>query len=183
VSSEDLEKLANLRSRVEEKLEELKEEETFYMDILNVIDSILKKESFVKAVQMPIEGKKEQEAEVREIKRPKDGQLLGQVLITKDTAIIKPNPELNLRAEVPPFRSFFINKILEQMKQKDKAEESSGSLEQGRSLDYTIEIKDGIIQQIIIKNYRTQTRLNEIVHAVIWTFSRMLEKSSQPQQV
>ncbi|MDP8023752.1 MAG: hypothetical protein ACP5LF_05705 [Nitrososphaeria archaeon] len=181
MSSEELEKLAELRSKIEEKLEELKEEENFYNDLLNVIDSILKKESFVKAVQMPIEGKKEEETEVRDLKRPKDGQLLGQIFITKDSAVIKPNPELNLKAETPPFRSFFVNKILEQMKQKDREEESSGTIEEGKTFDYSLEIKDGVIQQIVIKNYRTQTRLNEIIHAAIWTFSRMLERSSQTQ--
>jgi len=181
VSSEELEKLAELRSKIEERLEELKEEENFYNDLLNVIDSILKKESFVKAVQMPIEGKKEEETEVRDLKRPKDGQLLGQVFITKDKAVIKPNPELNLKADVAPFKSFLINKILEQMKQKDKEDVSGGLIEEEKTFDYSLEIKDGVIQQIVIRNYRTQTRLNEIIHAAIWTFSRMLERSSQAQ--
>ncbi len=178
MSSEELEKLAELRSKIEEKIEELKEEEAFYTDLLNVVDSILKKESFVKAVQMPTEGKKEEEAEVRELKRPKDGLLLGQVIITKDSAIIKPNPELNLRADLPPFRSFFINKILEQMKEKDRSRQSEGAITPEEVLDYTVEIKNNIIQQIVIKNYRDQGRLNEIIHAAIWTFSRMLEKAS-----
>ncbi len=181
MSSEELEKLAELRSKIEERLEELKEEENFYNDLLNVIDSILKKESFVKAVQMPIEGKKEEETEVRDLKRPKDGQLLGQVFITKDKAVIKPNPELNLKADVAPFKSFLINKILEQMKQKDKEDVSGGLIEEEKTFDYSLEIKDGVIQQIVIRNYRTQTRLNEIIHAAIWTFSRMLERSSQAQ--
>ena len=179
VSSEEVEKLAELRSKIEEKLEELREQEQLYTDLLNVIDSILKKESFVKAVQMPTEGTREEQAEVRELRRPKDGQLLGQVIITKDSAVIKPLPELRLRADVPPFRSFFINKILEAMKQKDKSEAEAGTLEGEELFDYTVEIKDGEIQQIVIKNYRTQARLNEIIHAAIWTFSRMLEKTPQ----
>ena len=70
MSSEELEKLAELRSKIEEKIEELKEEEAFYTDLLNVVESILKKESFVKAVQMPTEGQKEEEDEVRGRKRP-----------------------------------------------------------------------------------------------------------------
>ncbi len=178
MSTEEVQRLAELRSQIEEKLESLRAEEKLYMDILSVIDSILKKESFVKAVQMPTEGQKEEAAEVRQLKRPKDGALLGTVKITKDQAIIMPSPELNLKADVAPFRSFFINKILEGYKAQDKEDVEGGKLDKEQAFSYDVEIKDGVIQRIIINNYRTPARLNEIINTASWTFAKMLEKSS-----
>lgn len=179
MSSEDLQKLAELRSQIEEKLEALRAEEKLYMDMLAVIDSILKKESFVKAVQMPTEGQKEEEAEIRQLKRPKDGAVLGTVKITKDQAIITPAPELGLRAEVAPFRSFFVNKILEGYRSQDREDVEEGKLGKDEAFNYDLDIENGLIQKIVIKNYRTQARLNEIINTASWTFSKMLEKASQ----
>jgi hypothetical protein len=177
LSTEELQRLAELKTQIEAKLDELRDQERLYSEVLSVIDELLKKESFVKAVQMPIEGQKEEEVEIRQLKRPKDGLHLADAYIKKDSAVIKPLPELALKQEIPPFKSFFINKILEGMKNKDKEEVEEGKITVEEAFKYDIEINDGIINQISIKNYSTQTILNEIINTALWTFSRMLEKS------
>ncbi len=177
LNAEELQRLAELKTQIEAKLEELKDQERLYAEILSLIDELLKKESFVKAVQMPIEGQREEEEEIRQLKRPKDGLHLADAYIKKDSALIRPLPELGLKIETPPFKSFFVNKILEGMKSKDQEEVDEGKISPDEAFKFEIETKDGIIQQISIKNYRTQTRLNEIINTALWTFSRMLEKS------
>ncbi|MEM3487920.1 MAG: hypothetical protein QXY52_06785 [Conexivisphaerales archaeon] len=177
MNTEELQRLAELKTQIETKLEELKDQEHLYSEILSLIDELLKKESFVKAVQMPIEGQKEEEIEIRQLKRPKDGLHFADAYIKKDSVVIKPLPELGLNAEIPPFKSFYINKILEGMKKKDQEEVEGSKIDPEESFKFEIEIKEGVIQQIVIKNYRTQTRLNEIINTAVWTFSRMLEKA------
>lgn len=177
MSEEDLQRIADLKTQIEAKLDELRSQERLYTEMLSLLDELLKKESFVKAVQMPTEGQKEEEMEIRQLKRPRDGKHLADAYIKKDSAIIKPLPELGLKIETPPFRSFFINKILEGMRSKDQEEVEEGKLSPDEAFRFEIEEKDGVLQQITIKNYRTQARLNEIINTAIWTFSRMLEKS------
>ena len=177
LNTEELQRLAELKTQIEAKLEEIKDQEHLYSEILSLIDELLKKESFVKAVQMPIEGQKEEEIEIRQLKRPKDGLHLADAYIKKDSAVIKPLPELSLKPDIPPFKSFFVNKILEGMKSKDQEESEEGKIGPEELFKYEIEINEGVIQQISIKNYRTQTRLNEIINTALWTFSRMLEKA------
>jgi len=167
LSDEDLQRIADLKTEIEAKLDELKSQERLYTEILSLLDELLKKESFVKAVQMPTEGQKEEEMEIRQLKRPRDGMRLADAYIKKDSVIIKPLPELGLKIETPPFRSFFINKILEGMRSKDQEEVNEGKLSPNEALRFEIEEKDGVLQQIIIKNYRTQARLNEIINTAI----------------
>jgi len=100
LSTEELQRLAELKTQIEAKLEELRDQERLYSEVQSVIDELLKKESFVKAVQMPIEGQKEEEVEIRQLKRPKDGLHLADAYIKKDSAVIKPLPELALKQEL-----------------------------------------------------------------------------------
>jgi hypothetical protein len=121
-----------------------------------------------------------EEIEIREsrsLNRLKDNLLLAHVEISKSSVEITPVDGINLNVNTPPFKSFFLNRILEGMKTKDMEKLSNGQIKELELLNYSIkEDSDGLIKRIIINNYRENERLNEIFNTSAWVFTRMIEK-------
>jgi len=121
---------------------------------------------------------------IKPLKRAKDDFLLANAEISPDAVVIVPAPGINLNANTPPFKSFFLNRILEGMKNKDAEKVSQGALSESDALNYKVEEDDsggggssGIIKLIVINKYREKDRLQEIFNTSAWVFTRMLEKS------
>ena len=116
---------------------------------------------------------------VRPLKRAKDDFLLANAEVSPDAVVIVPAPGVNVNANTPPFKSFFLNRILEGMKNKDTEKVNQGALGESNALNYKIEEEDGsgIIKRIVINNYRDKERLQEIFNTSTWVFTRMLEKT------
>ena len=51
----------------------------------------------------------------------------------------------------------------------------NGILDRGLIIDYTLRYRGTNLHEIIIKNYRNQERLKEIINTAGWSFTRMLE--------
>lgn len=117
---------------------------------------------------------------IKPLKRIKDDFLLANAEISPDAVVIVPAPSVDLNANTPPFKSFFLNRILEGMKNKDAEKVSQGALGETDALNYMVEEdSSGIIKQIVINKYREKDRLQEIFNTSAWVFTRMLEKSGR----
>ena len=123
---------------------------------------------------------------IKPLKRAKDDFLLADAEISPDAVVIVPAPGINLNANTPPFKSFFLNRILEGMKNKDAEKVSQGALSESDAFNYKVEEDDsgggsssGIIKRIVINKYREKDRLQEIFNTSAWVFTRMLEKSGR----
>jgi hypothetical protein len=127
---------------------------------------------------------------IKPLKRVKDDFLLANAEITSDAVVIVPAPGINLNSNTPPFKSFFLNRILEGMKGKDTEKVNQGALRETDALSYRVEEGEddssgggstssggGIIKRIVINKYRDKERLQEIFNTSAWVFTRMLEKS------
>jgi hypothetical protein len=117
---------------------------------------------------------------IRPLKRARDDFLLANAEVSPDAVVIVPAPGVNVNANTPPFRSFFLNRILEGMKSKDVERVNQGALRESDALNYKVEEEEngsGIIKRIMINNYRDKDRLQEIFNTSAWVFTRMLEKS------
>jgi hypothetical protein len=85
--------------------------------------------------------------------------------------------DINLNINTPPFKSFFLNRILEGMKLKDKEKIQKGEIDESEIIDYKVDNdENGKINSVTISNYRERERLNEIFNTATWVFTRMLEK-------
>jgi len=178
---------------------------------LSLIDSVLKQGSFKTAANLNLnkkpftdekstsiydESKKEtnnpsfkkgngessQLLETRQIKRMKDNTLIAQVEVSKEKIEIIPSESFSFNMDTPPFKSFFINRILEGMKNKDIDKVKQGQLSEMDVIAFNTiqkENNDNILKKIEIKNYRDKDRINEIFNTVAWVFTRMLEKSER----
>jgi len=171
-TEEQLKKAAELKLWLENRIAELQEEMVRLRETLALVDATLSASTFKPAIELVGEI-----GERREIKRDKGGQVVATATVTSQSVVIEPSPGITLRSSTPPFKSFLLGKILQGMKSKDEELVSSGKLQRGKSLSFTVEEDEGgTIRRITVSNYRDKARLTEILNTVSWTFSRMLEK-------
>lgn len=168
-SEDHIKRMAELREWIEGIIKEKEEELERLRFMLTLINNLLKDVSFKPAIMLA------EDKEVIQIK--KVDQLLANVYIDKDTITIVPASSIKLRTDIVPFKSFFLNKILDTFKNKDLEKVREGKISLEEVLDYKVEEEDSIIKSIMIKNYRDKNRANEIIHACEWVFSKMLERS------
>ena len=117
--------------------------------------------------------------QVKPLKRLKDDFLMANAEISNDSVELIPADGIALNINTPPFRSFFLNRILEGMKIKDAEKISQNQIDESASLSYNVEEdENGTIKRIIIQNYRDKERLNEIINTSTWVFTRMIEKNN-----
>lgn len=195
-SEEEVKKVAELRLWIEGKIAEFEGEITRLREALKILDAILSKSSFKVAAELApqpppqrgpvaivvekVEPPEAEFKEVRPLRRTKDGFLLANAYISAKRVVIVPVSELRINVSTPPFRSFFINRILDGMKGKDLEGVSQGKIKSEEVLGYTVEEEEGIIKKIIVDNYRDKARVDEIINTATWTFTRMLEKIKPP---
>ena len=154
---------------------------------LAILDSILKESSFTKASAIkqvktelskktPVEPTEKLEKSTIPITSGNDGKIIANAYITPDQVSIILAENMEINADTPPFKSFFIDRIIGEMKRKDSVEAENGKIQKESVIDYIINKNGSDIREIIIKNYRQKERVNEIINTAGWSLTRMLEK-------
>ena len=223
-SEEDIRRAAEVREWLIKEVTNKKEELNKLRDTLSIVDSLLKKTSFITASSLESPGtnlkdeikteyesnhKEEfqrrgpglesnikstdadydchydvndnsnQSVETRALKRVKDNLLISNAEYTSTYVKISLADEISLNINTPPFKSFFLNRILEGMKAKDNEKIQKGEIHDSEVIDFKIDSdQDGNLSSVTITNYREKERLNEIFNTATWVFSRMLEKGN-----
>ncbi len=190
-TEDDIKGLAMLREWLEKQIEDKEDELERLRMMLSIVDNMLKQVSFRPALTIPkeVEGIKREDVskvtptptadEYKEVKqlRTKDNILLANAYISSNSISIVPVSELKLYTTTPPFQSFFVNRILKEMRSKDEERVKSKEITEDQVLDYKIEQdENNMIKRIVIYNYRDKDRLNELINTTTWVFTRMLEK-------
>ncbi len=81
--------------------------------------------------------------------------------------------------DIPPFQSFLIERVLENMRKTDQERSTNGELDPDEILDYKVQDKDGKIILLTIQNYGGERRLREINSSLRWTLDKMYDKLTQ----
>jgi hypothetical protein len=119
-------------------------------------------------------------SETKELRRTNDSLLLGSAEISPQNIIITPAEDLLININTPPFRSFFLNRILDGMKSKDGEKHRRGEIMEYEILSYQVNNDpQGVIKSVTITNYKEKDRLHDIISTVTWVLSKMVEKGSQ----
>ena len=152
---------------------------------LTILDLVLKESSFTKASalsttktsessKIPTVPTKSEEISIP-ITSGSDGKIIANAYITPDQVSIVLEDNMEINADTPPFKSFFIDRIIGEMKKKDSVEAENGKIQKDSVIDYIINKNGSDIREIIIKNYRQKERVNEIINTAGWSLTRMLE--------
>ncbi|MFX0067527.1 MAG: hypothetical protein ACFFA1_00395 [Promethearchaeota archaeon] len=174
---ENVEILAELKSFIEKEIERKQEEVNTLKRFLKAVDAFLVKSSFKTADKLT--GKKEEpKAEMmEEAVSIKSGSIeLAAMYIDNDEVRIIPVSEHQFDPGLPPFDSFFVKRIMNNMIEEDQAKVEAGELAQEDVIAFEVRIEGGIIKEIIIRNTGSQERNKEIQRTIRWTLEKMWEK-------
>jgi hypothetical protein len=189
-TDEQIRKMLELKETIIEKMSKCQDEIDFLQKNLDVLDVILKGSSFTKASALAKNITKQEEPDIldthedpREIKKQiidsKDGGVIANAFVTPDQVSIILEDGIGLTPEIPPLKTFFIERIIGEMKKSDNEAVKDGKINQESVIDCIINKNGSAIREIIIKNYRQKERVDEIINTATWSLARMVENSSK----
>lgn len=179
MSEEEVEILAELKSFIEKEVSRKREEVNKLRRFLKAVDSFLAKSSFKTADALASRAEEPKAGNTRKTIPIKSGNIeLATMHIDDNRVRIIPASEHQFNPEIPPFDSFFIKRIMSNMKEEDQTEVEAGELPQEEAFEFSVKIENGILKEIDIINARSQARRNEIRRTIRWTLEKMWEKKT-----
>lgn len=174
-SEEQIRGLVELKDELAGKIRKCDEEIEKLQRNISVLDSILKQSSFAKASDLTVDTKKQVVS--IPITKNSDGTIIANAFVSDDKVSIILEENVTLSPETPPLKTFFIERIIGEMKKKDGQEVQSGKIGRDDVIDCIINNNGSAIREIIIKNYRQKERVDEIINTATWSLTRMIENS------
>jgi len=187
-SEEQVKEIVALRDNMMQQVDKHQEGIEMLEKNIVILDGFLKDSSFVKASKIKISDEPEIEKNVVvpktvddsiPIKRGNDGKIIANAYVTPDQVSIILEEQVLINADTPPFKSFFLDRIIGEMKKKDFVEAENGKIQKESIIDYIINKNGTDIREIIIKNYREKQRVTELINTAGWSLTRMLENISK----
>ena len=171
---EVLKKLVELKSYLEARLRNLEEEAAQLRGFLDSVNEVVIAKSFQKVEVKPTEI----EEQVIPL-RNRSGIVLAEIYVGNDYARIVPDKEVTFDVDTPPFQTFLVKRIFESMQSQDREMMQKGEVEPDKLFSYEVVEDNGVIKEIMIKNYGNDKRLMELKSSVRWTFEKMYEKTQK----
>lgn len=185
-SEEQVKEIVALREDLMKQVDKHQEGIEMLEKNIIVLDGFLKDSSFVKASKLDTKIEPKEEIEISKpvensipIKRGNDGKIIANAYVTPEQVSIILDEQILINADTPPFKSFFLDRIIGEMKKKDFLEAENGKIQKESIIDYIINKNGSDIREIIIKNYREKQRVTELINTAGWSLTRMLENISK----
>ncbi len=181
LSEEQMKGIVTLKESLIEQIEKHQEGIEMLEKNITILDLMLKGSSFTKASQFDTKEVIQNKVEIKPqensipIKRGNDGEIIANAYVTAEQVSIILDDEIEVSDDTPPFKSFFLDRIIGEMKKKDSTEADNGKIQKESIIDYIINKNGSDIREIIIKNYRQKERVNELINTAGWSLTRMLE--------
>ena len=179
-SDEEIRNILELKEEITEKIVKCQEQIEKLEKSLSAVDTILKQSSFTKASEI-IPNSSDTKKEVNRVSIPitknSDGTIIANAFVSDDKVSIILEENVILSSETPPLKTFFIERIIGEMKKKDGQEVQRGKIGKDDVIDCIINNSGSAIREIIIKNYRQKERVDEIINTATWSLTRMIENS------
>jgi hypothetical protein len=187
----DVEHLAALKSFLEKRLLALESKVELYKEYIRAVDSVLTQSSFkvadelLKETPVTAGGKSIEREAVKEtvsaqktdlVSRANGGRL-GMMAVSKNSVTVTPAGNMSIPVDSGTFNTFFIRKILNNMVEKDEEQVKLGKLGAKDKMKYLIEKNsDGTLKELVILNYRDESRLKEVTTTIRWTLEKVAQK-------
>ena len=179
LSEEKIRDVLELKERITQTIEKHKEEIESLEKNLNILSSILKQSSFTKASSLETPHVSLKADSVIPLTKGVDGQVIANAYVTPEQVSIILEDNVGIEVDTPPFKSFFIDRIIGEMKKKDSVEAESGRIQKESIIDCIVNKNGSTLREIVIKNYRQKERINEIINTATWSLSKMIENSQR----
>ena len=186
-TDEQIQNMVQLKETIIEKLAKYEDEIAFLQKTLDILDVSLKDSSFTKASDLPKSNSiSKNNSEVLEktdetipIKKSKNGEIIANAIVTPEQVSIILEDGIGLTPEIPPLRTFFVERIIGEMKKSDDILVENGQIPEESVINCIINKNGSAIREILIKNYREKNRIDEIINTATWSLTRMIENSSK----
>ncbi len=175
-SDEQIHDILKLKDHILNEIEKYKQEIEMFEKNLGILNSVLKESSFTKASDLSTKQTKSDSTKIP-LTRGSGGEIIANAYVTPTQVSIVLNDDIGLDENTPPLKSFFIDRIIADMKRKDSSDVQRGKIQPDSVIDYVINKNGSHIREIIVKNYRQKDRVNEIINTAAWSFSRMIENT------
>ena len=196
---ERIKKAAQLREIVEKRIQKLEKELEEQKLVLSLIDSALVSQSFKRAeVQKPAPAKAQPAPKPVAAPKPAvtptavpqrrgvplktmTGDVLAEIFAEKDTIQIVFPKDKNFDVTLPPFRSFFVDRVLAKMQEKDQEDANKGQITPDKVLSFDVKQDGDVLKQLTVRNVRPE-RSRELRSSLRWTLEKMYERMQQKNQ-
>ncbi len=175
-SDEQIHDILKLKDHILNEIEKYKQEIEMFEKNLGILNSVLKESSFTKASDLSTKQTKSDSTKIP-LTRGNSEEIIANAYVTSTQVSIVLNDDIGLDENTPPLKSFFIDRIIADMKRKDSSDVQRGKIQPDSVIDYVINKNGSHIREIIVKNYRQKDRVNEIINTAAWSFSRMIENT------
>ena len=176
LSDEQIHDILKIKDHILNEIEKHKQEIEMFEKNLGILNSVLKESSFTKASDLSTKQTKSDSTKIP-LTRGSSGEIIANAYVTPTQVSIVLNDDIDLDENTPPLKSFFIDRIIADMKRKDSSDVQRGKIQPDSVIDYVINKNGSHIREIIVKNYRQKDRVNEIINTAAWSFSRMIENT------
>ena len=183
--------ILTLKESLFEQIEKHQEGIKMLEENITILNSFLKDSSFRKASELGIKNEVVKTEVVKTeiakkpsenstlIKRTNDGKIIARAYVTAEQLSIVLDDEILIDVDTPPLRTFFLDRIIGDMKKRDAAEVENQKIQKESVIDYVINKEGSNIKEIIIKNYRQKERISELIKTAEWSLIRMLENANK----
>jgi len=183
---EKIKKIAELRSLLEKRVEDVETELEGMRILLGFIDETLLEKGFKRAeivkpipiTPKPVPPKQASEYERNIPLKTLTGDLLANIYVDEDSMRVVIAEDKSFNVNTPPFTSFLVERVLAKMQEKDREAASTGEITPDKILSYNIARDGDMIREVTIRNFRPE-RLRELKSAIRWTLEKMYEKIMQ----
>ncbi|HUV35003.1 MAG TPA: hypothetical protein VMW22_08710 [Candidatus Desulfaltia sp.] len=187
----DTKKLLEYRETMEARLAELEQEIIDVRRAMAIIDKMIVAEGFRTPTASPKKAAAVKSPEINPQDEPtpkegettsitsKDGVVLGKLRVEGRNLVFRPQPELGFTVDIPPFKSFLMDRVLANMRTTDHERAANGELDAEEALGYEVKEEEGRILEITVTNYGGERRLREINSSLRWSFDKMYDKLRQ----
>lgn len=166
-----------IKDHISSEIQKHKEQIEMLEKNLTLINSILKQQSFTKASALKDTKAQPIQDQAIPLLKNTNGSLIANAYVTPNEVSIVLENSVEIKEDTHPFKSFFLERIIGDMKRKDMAEFEKGAIDQDAIINCLINKDGALLREIIIKNYRQKERVNEIISTVTWSFSKMIDNS------
>ncbi|MGD2200303.1 MAG: hypothetical protein PVJ38_01565 [Candidatus Bathyarchaeota archaeon] len=174
---EETRKMLQIRERLEKRIGRLEMEIQDLKRAIEEVDKTIVRQGFRQPVATGAPQEDEEPDEDGRITiKTKDGETLGHLRAEEKEIIFEPLKGLGFTVDIPPFRSFFVERVLSNMKATDEGKASKGEIPPEEVLSFEVSTEGEQITSIAIRNYGGERRLREIRSSLRWAFDKMYEK-------
>ncbi len=177
--------LLELKRHLEEELETLKQRTRQIESFIEALDSTITTSSFTTAdtglastaptTTTSTSSRPTSVPELRSIVLYNKGRELelGTLEITRSEIRAIPASHAIYDIKRGAFARFFVEKILGKFQGEDRKKVESGEITWNDAFDFEVRAEDGILEEIVIRNYGSESRLEEIERALRWSLEKI----------